>query len=79
MKGCNLSNFFNKNEIRDLGERNLYEKSRSKTIKVLLKCEKSVEGIKRFSLKRFKKDISEDQKSILFKWSEVIWHQKYNY
>ena len=65
MKGCNVNSFFNKNENRDLDKRNLDEKSRSKAIEVLLKCEKSVEGIKKFLPKGFNKDITEDQKSIL--------------
>ena len=65
MKGYNVSNFFKINETRDLDRRNSSEKSRSKAIEVLLKCEQSVEGIKKFLPKRFNKDITEDQKSIL--------------
>ena len=65
MKGNNVSNSFKINETRDLDRRNSYEKSRSKAIEVLSKCEKSVEGIKNFLPKRFNKDIIEDQKSIL--------------
>ena len=43
----------------------MYEKSRFKALEILLKCEKNVEGIKKFLPKRFNKDITEDQKSIL--------------
>ena len=48
-----------------LDERNLYEKSRSKALEILLKCEKCTEGINKFLPKRFIKDITDDQKSIL--------------
>ena len=65
MKGYNVSSFFNKNEIRDLGEIKLYEKARLKTLEILLKCKKSTTGIKKFFPKRFKKDVTEDQKSSL--------------
>ena len=43
----------------------MHEKSRSKAFEILLKCEKSVKGIKTFFPKRFNKYITEDQKSIL--------------
>ena len=43
----------------------MYEKSRFKALEILLKCEKNVEEIKKFFPKRFNKDITEDQKSIL--------------
>ena len=43
----------------------MYEKGWSKAINIFLKCEKIVEGTKTFLPKRFKKDINEDQKSIL--------------
>ena len=66
MKGYNISSFFEKkSETRDLDRKNLYEKSRFKALDILLKCEKNVEGIKKFLPKRFNKDITEDQKSIL--------------
>ena len=56
-----------KSETRDLDKRNLYEKSKSKATEILLKCEKSVEGIKKFLPKTIKKNIKikEDQKNIL--------------
>ena len=47
MKGYNVSSFFTKSDIRDLSERNLYEKSRSKAFEILLKCEKSVKKDKK--------------------------------
>ena len=65
MKGYILSSFFTTSEIRDLSERNLHEKSRSKAFEILLKCEKNVKEIKKTFPKRFNKDITEDQKSIL--------------
>ena len=65
MKGYNVSSFFKKSEIKYLDLYNLHEKSRLKAIKILLECEKSVKGIKKFFQKRFKKDITEDQKNIL--------------
>ena len=43
----------------------MYEKSRFKALEIILKCEKNVEEIKKFFPKRFNKDITEDQKSIL--------------
>ena len=65
MKGYNISSFFKKSETRDLDKKNLYEKSRFKALEILLKCEKNVEEIIKFLPKRFNKDITEDQKSIL--------------
>ena len=66
MKGYNVSSFFTKSDIRDLSERNLYEKSSSKAFEILLKCEKSVKKDKKnFFPKKFNKNITEDQKSIL--------------
>ena len=65
MKGYNVSSFFKKSEIKYLDLYNLHEKSRLKAIKILLECEESVKGIKKFFPKRFKKDITEDQKNIL--------------
>ena len=64
MKGYNLSSFFSKSEARDLNNRNLYERSKRKASGILLKCEKSTEGIKAFLPRRFKKDINENQKSV---------------
>ena len=61
MKGYSASSFFTKSGIRDLSERNLYEKSRSKAFEILLKCEKSVKGIKKFFPNKFNKNITEDQ------------------
>ena len=43
----------------------MYEKSRFKALEIILKYEKTVEEIKKFFSKRFNKDITEDQKSIL--------------
>ena len=43
----------------------MQEKGKLKAFYILLKCEKSTAGIKHFLLKRFKKDINEDQKSVL--------------
>ena len=71
-KGYNVSSFFNKNEIRDLGEINLYEKARLKALEILLKCEKSTTGIKELLPKIFSKDITEDQKNYFIKCNEVI-------
>ena len=65
MKGYNISSFFKKSETRDLDKKNLYENSRFKALEILLECEKNVEGIKSFLPKRFNKDITEDQKSVL--------------
>ena len=65
MKVYNVSSFFTKSKIRDLGEKNFFEKTELKAFEILLKCEKSVEGIKKFLPKRFNKDITENQKSIL--------------
>ena len=66
MKGYNVSSFFTKSDIRDLSERNLYEKSSSKAFEILLKCEKSVKKDKKdFFPKKINKNITEDQKSIL--------------
>ena len=48
-----------------LDKKNLYEKSRFKALEVFLKCEKNVERIKPFLSKRFDKDITGDQKSVL--------------
>ena len=42
-----------------------HEKSRLKAFKILLECEKSIKGTKKFFPKRFNKDIIEDQKNIL--------------
>ena len=42
----------------------MYEKSRSKALEILLKCEKNTEWINKFLSKRFNKDITDDQKSI---------------
>ena len=53
MKGYNVSSFLTKSETRDLDERNLFEKSKSKAIEILLKCEKSLQGINKFLPKRF--------------------------
>ena len=65
MKGYNVSSFFTTSEIKDLAKRNLHEKSRSKSFYILLKCEKSIKGMKKFFSKRCNKYITEDQKSIL--------------
>ena len=65
MKGYNVSGFFNKNEIRDLGKINLYEKAKLKALEILPKYEKSMTEIKKFLPERFNKDITEDQKIIL--------------
>ena len=43
----------------------MYEKARFTKLEILLKCEKSTTGLKKFLPKRFNKDITEDQKSIL--------------
>ena len=43
----------------------MYEKSKLKAFDILVKYEKSTEGIKKFLPKRLKKDINENQKSIL--------------
>ena len=43
----------------------MYEKSRFKALEIFLTCEKYVKKIKKNFPKRFDKDITEDQKSIL--------------
>ena len=43
----------------------MYEKSRFKALEIFLTCEKNVKKIKKNFPKRFDKDITEDQKSIL--------------
>ena len=53
MKGHNVSSFLTKSETRDLDEWNLFEKSKSKAVEILLKCEKSLQGINKFLPKRF--------------------------
>ena len=58
--------FYKEKEIKDLNEWNFYEKGTIKALEILLKCEKSVTEINKFFPKRFKNDINEDQKSILF-------------
>ena len=58
--------FYKEKEIKDLNEWNFYEKGTIKALETLLKCEKSVAEINKFFPKRFKNDINEDQKSILF-------------
>ena len=78
MKGYSVSRFFKKSEIRDLGERNLHEKTRLKALEILLECEKSTAGIKTFLPKRLNKEIIEDQEKYFIKCNEVIWYQKYN-
>ena len=65
MKGYNVNSFFKKSGIKDLDNRNLYEKSKHKALDILLECEKSTEGIKKFFPKNSKKYINENQKSIL--------------
>ena len=65
MKRYSVNTFFRKSETRDLGERNLHEKTKLKAFEILLKYGKSVEEIKNFFPKRFNKDVTEDQKSIL--------------
>ena len=65
MKGYNVNSFFKKCGIKDLDNRNLYEKSKRKALDILLECEKSTEGIKKFFPKNSKKYINENQKSIL--------------
>ena len=65
MKVYNVSSFFKKSEISDLNNWNLYEKSKLKALNIILKCEKSTEGIKKFLPKGFKKDIKENQKRFL--------------
>ena len=47
MKGCNVNSSFKKSGIKDLDNRNLYEKSKRKALDILLECEKSTEGIKK--------------------------------
>ena len=61
-----------KSEIRYLDEKKLHEKSRLKAFKILLKCEKSKDGIKKFLPKRFKKDITKDQKNILLNATKLF-------
>ena len=58
--------FYKEKEVKDLNEWNFYEKGKIKALEILLKCEKSVAEINKFFPKRFKNDINEDQKSILF-------------
>ena len=65
MKGYNASSIFKKRGTKDLDNKNLYEKGKLKAFDILVKCGKSTEGIKRFLPKRLKKDINENQKSIL--------------
>ena len=65
MKGYNAGSIFKKSGTKDLDYRNLYEKSKLKAFDILVKYEKSTEGIKKFLPKRLKKDINENQKSIL--------------
>ena len=45
----------------------MYEKSKSKALEILLKCEKNKAGIKMFLPKLFKKDINENQKIVFLK------------
>ena len=52
MKGYNVNSFFKKSGIKDLDNRNLYEKSKRKALDILLECEKSREGIKKFFPKK---------------------------
>ena len=52
MKGHNMSS--------------IYEKNKLKALEILLKCEKGAEGVKKAFPKKFNKDITEDQKSVLF-------------
>ena len=66
MKGHNMSSIFKKSKIKDFDNRNLYEKNKLKALEILLKCEKGAEGVKKAFPKKFNKDITEDQKSILF-------------
>ena len=47
MKGLNIGSFFKKSEIRDLGKGNQFEKIKSRAIEIFLKCENSLEEIKR--------------------------------
>ena len=51
----NLNNFFNKNEIIDIGEKSLYEKGRSKAIEILLKFEKKCRKDQKVSSKNILK------------------------
>ena len=66
MKGHNMSSIFKKSKIKDFDNRNLYEKNKLKALEILLKCEKGAEGVKKAFPKKFNKDITEDQKSVLF-------------
>ena len=50
----------------------MHEKSRLKAFIILLECEKSVKGTKKFFPKRFKKDITEDQKNILLNAMKLL-------
>ena len=56
----------------------MYQKADLKALEILLECEKSVAGIKKFLPKIFKKDIREDQKKYFIKFNKVIRYQKYN-
>ena len=47
MKGYNVNSSLKKSGIKDLDNRNLYEKSKRKALDILLECEKSTEGIKK--------------------------------
>ena len=65
MKRCNVSSFFIKHKTKDLDNKSLSERSKLKAIDILLKCEKSTDGIKTLLRKTFKRDINQNQKSIL--------------
>ena len=79
MKGYNITSFFSvKKDIKNLSEENMYQKADLKALEILLECEKSVAGIKKFLPKIFKKDIREDQKKYFIKFNKVIRYQKYN-
>ena len=54
--------FSKKSEIKDFANRNLYEKSKSKEFEILLKCEKSKEGVKMFLQKDLKKTLMKIKK-----------------
>ena len=53
MKGYNVSSFFKKSEIKDFDNKNLYEKNKLKALEILLECERSTEGVKKFFPKKF--------------------------
>ena len=57
----NMSSFFKRGEIKDLGKNNLYEKAFFKALEVLLKREKSTEGVKHFP-KNLKNTLTEIEK-----------------